>query len=563
VSAIELKRAEILGELLIESGLIDKKQLEKALQVQQQTGQQLGKTLVNLGIVTEKDITDMLEAQLGIRRVTLNAEPDRSLLATLPEHLVRRHKVIPVKKEGNKLTVAMTGSLNLEAMDDLRLITGCEIEPLVVAEKEIEQAIQKFYGVSNLERDLQDFEVVESGALQIDQPEENLANEAPIVRLVNSIIMDAIKQNASDIHIEPREKEVRVRYRIDGILREAMSNLPNRSRTAIISRIKILADLNIAEKRVPQDGRIQIKYYDRDIDLRISTMPTLFGEKVVIRVLDQKSGVLALEQLGLQQDNLNRFKRIISSSYGMVLLTGPTGSGKTTTLYAALKELNSEGKNILTIEDPVEYILEGVNQTQVNARAGLTFSSGLRSIVRQDPDIIMVGEIRDPETAEIAVQAATTGHLVLSTLHTTDAAGALLRLIDMGIEPYRVASSVLGVVAQRLVRKICPRCRKSYTVYPGDPEFSFMDRQEREIKLYSGEGCHYCNDTGYRGRISIQEILPVTEKIRACLLQKEPAGKIKSIAISEGMVPLKDDGLHKAMQGITTVQEVMRVAHQI
>lgn len=487
-------------------------------------------------------------------------EPDPAILAALPEALVRRHKVVPVKKEGNKLTVAMSGALNLVAMDDLRLITGNEIVPVIVPEEEIKRAIQKFYGVSNLEKELQDFEVVEDETLQIDQPGEDLFDEAPVVRLVNSIIVGAIEDRASDIHIEPRENGVRVRYRIDGILREVMNNVPHRARLAIISRIKILADLNIAEKRNPQDGRIKIRYYNRDIDLRVSTMPTVFGEKVVIRILDNKNTILKLDQLGLEDGNLKLFKKIINGSYGMVLLTGPTGSGKTTTLYAALNELNDPGKNILTIEDPVEYILEGVNQTQVNVQAGLTFAAGLRSIVRQDPDIIMVGEIRDPETADIAIRAATTGHLVLSTMHTSDSSGALLRLLDMGIENYRVASSVLGVVAQRLVRKICPRCRQSYYVYPGEPEFAYIGKQGQKVKLYAGRGCRHCNYTGYYGRVSIQEVLVVTEKIRRCLIEKAPASEIRRAAVSEGMALLKEDGLYKALQGITTIEEVMRVS---
>jgi len=549
---------KLLGNLLIESGLIDQEQLKKALEIQQRTGERLGRVLVNLGYVTEKDITDMLESQLGICQVTINAEIDPDLLISIPEHIIKRHKVIPLKKEGKRLTVAMADPLNVVAIDDLRLVTGNEIEPVVATEKEIENVIQKYYGMPDLERALQDFEVVEAETVQIDQPEESLANEAPIVRLLNSIIVDAIEEKASDIHIEPYEKEVRVRYRVDGELREAM-NLPRRSRAAIISRVKILAELNIAEKRLPQDGRIKIRYQDRDIDLRVSTMPTIFGEKVVIRILDKSSGLLSIDQLGFHPDNLERFNSIINSAYGMVLLTGPTGSGKTTTLYAVLNELNRTEKNIITIEDPVEYILDGINQTQVNVKTGLDFAKGLRSILRQDPDIIMVGEIRDAETARIAIQAATTGHLVFSTLHTTDAAGALTRLIDMGVEPFLVASSVLGVVAQRLVRKICPRCRREYRVLPGTPEHLFIGAGAgEEVKLYKGEGCSYCNQTGYRGRLSIQEILPVSRKVRAEIVKRAHADSIRQTAREEGMVTLKEDGIRKALQGITTVQEVMQ-----
>jgi len=548
---------KLLGDLLIESGLINREQLERALKAQQKTGERLGRVLINLGFVTEKDITDMLESQLGIRQVTLGDGLDPNLLMIIPEHVIRRHKVIPLKKEGKRLTVAMADPLNVVAIDDLRLVTGDEIEPVVATEKEIESVIQKYFGLPDLERALQDFEVVESEALQLDQPEEDLANEAPIVRLLNSIIVGAIEEKASDVHIEPREKEVRVRYCIDGVLREAM-NLPRRSRAAIISRVKILAELNIAEKRVPQDGRIKIRYQERDIDLRVSTMPTIFGEKVVIRILDKSSGLLSIDQLGLHPDNLEQFNSIINSAYGMVLLTGPTGSGKTTTLYAILNELNKTEKNIITIEDPVEYILEGINQTQVNVKAGLGFANGLRSILRQDPDVIMVGEIRDTETAKIAVQAATTGHLVFSTLHTTDSAGALTRLIDMGVEPFLVASSVLGVVAQRLVRKICSRCREEYRVLPGTPEHLFIEAGVgEEVRLYKGKGCSYCNQTGYRGRLSIQEILLVSGKIRANISKRVHADVIRQTARDEGMVTLKEDGIRKALQGVTTIQEVM------
>jgi len=553
-------RDKRLGEILMQKGLINEQDLQQALQIQKVTNERLGKTLIYMGLVSDKDITNILEFKLNVKRTKVSIEPDSALISILPEDLINRHNVMPVKKEGNKLTVAMTGSLNLTAMDDIRLVTGNEVVPLIVPEEVLEQGLKKYFGAAHVEKSLQDFEVLESETLQVDRTEDNLFNEAPIVRLVNSIIVDALKDGASDIHIEPRDKGARVRYRVDGILQEVIGNLTPRSQSAITSRIKILADLNIAEKRIPQDGRIKIRYNEHNIDLRISTMPTIFGEKVVIRILDQENGVFTLDQLGLDESQLQQIRSIINRSHGMVLLTGPTGSGKTTTLYAALNELNSSEKNIITIEDPVEYILQGINQIQVNAKAGLSFATGLRSVVRQDPDIIMVGEIRDFETAAIATQAASTGHLVLSTLHTTDASGALLRLIEMGVEPFRVASSVLAVAAQRLVRKICPMCRKSYTVSAKDPEFLFCELiDHQEIQLFDGSGCDYCNYTGYRGRTSLQEILIITDQIRTSLITMATTDKIKENAAAQGMVTLKEDGLRKAFNGTTTVREVMKV----
>lgn len=492
-----------------------------------------------------------------INKAGINENSD--LLTCVPEHIVNKHKVFPVSKnKDNKIIVAMTNPFNVVAIDDLRLITGCEIEPFVATEKEIEYAIQKFYGFKSLEKALHNFEVVESETIRVDQTEDGSADEAPIVSLVNEMIVGAIEQKASDIHIEPQQNEVRVRYRIDGLLHNVMV-LPIRSRAALISRIKLLAELNITEKRVPQDGRIKIRYLNRDIDLRIATMPNIFGEKLVIRILDRETAMLDLYQLGFQDYVLNQFDQVIKSTHGMVLLTGPTGSGKTTTLYAALIELNTVDKNIITIEDPVEYILEGVNQTQVNPTAGITFANGLRSILRQDPDIIMVGEIRDAETARIAMHAATTGHLVLSTMHTTDAAGALVRLIEMGIEPYQIVSSVRGVVAQRLLRKICPYCKRSYKVSSHSPEFMYVDlAPDKDLYLSMGSGCSECKYTGYSGRVGIQEVLIVSSRIRTAIINKAPADEIRGIAVSEGMIVLREDGIHKALQGITTVQEVIR-----
>ncbi|MDW7673454.1 MAG: GspE/PulE family protein, partial [Bacillota bacterium] len=386
-------------------------------------------------------------------------------------------------------------------------------------------------------------------------------DEAPIVKAVNAIIQQAVQEKASDIHIEPAETKVRVRCRIDGILQELIS-LPKQTHGPLVSRIKILASMDIAEKRLPQDGRIQIKAGSQQIDLRISTMPTIYGEKVVIRLLDKSNALFTISQLGMQPEVQQVFENILKQTYGIILVTGPTGSGKTTTLYASINQLNDSEKNIITIEDPVEYVLSGINQVQVNQKVGMTFASGLRSILRQDPDIIMLGEIRDVETAEIAIRAATTGHVVLSTLHTNDAAGTVTRLIDMGIEPFMVASSLVGVVSQRLVRKICLECKTSYKLPPFDPWRIYLEADHNEeITLYKGRGCGSCNNTGYKGRIAIQEVMPINNNLRTLITNKRSQAEIKEEAISQGVYTLKNDGVKKALAGITTLSEVMRVVY--
>jgi type IV pilus assembly protein PilB len=554
-----------LGDFLLENKLITPAQLQEALKVQQQTKERLGKVLVKLGYVSEQDILDVLEFQLGTPQVDLNTVPLNPLVVeSVPEHLVRQHKVIPIKKEGNKLVVAMVDPLNVVAIDDLRLATGLEIEPVLAKEKDIDAAIQRYFGLPGLEKALEELdapEVVQMEAVNLDQPEREAVDEAPIVRLANSIIIQAINEQASDIHIEPQKEDVRVRYRIDGMLQDAMT-LPRKFRFPLVSRIKIMADLDIAERRVPQDGRILIRYREREVDLRVSTMPTVFGEKVVIRLLDKGKMLLRIDQLGFLEDNLQRFKDIIRRSFGMILITGPTGSGKTTTLYAVLSEISAPELNVITVEDPVEYLLPGVSQVQVNPKAGLTFARGLRAILRQDPDIVMVGEIRDGETAEIAIRAAMTGHLVLSTLHTNDAAGAVTRLLDMGIEPFLVASTVLGVTAQRLVRVVCPRCKEPYELEPGArPRFFMGLDYDAPVTLYRGRGCRYCNNTGYRGRTTICEVLTVTPAVRDLIVKRAPAAEIREQAIAEGMRTLREDGIAKALKGVTTIEEVMRVAY--
>jgi type IV pilus assembly protein PilB len=558
MKAVTKTSKKLLGEQLIERGVITRDQLWEALRVQSRTGELLSNILLKLGMASEEVISEIL----GIQQVKLD-HLDPALLKTIPGRLVRRHKIIPIKKEGNNLTVAMADPMNVLAIDDLRLLMGCEIEPVHADEKDINTVIQKHFGMSEVDKMFEEFEFLvndhDDDAVKL---EEEVVDEAPVVRLVNSIFLQAIEQDASDIHIEPQEHQIRVRYRIDGILREVMT-LPGKIHSAVISRVKIMSEMDIAEKRVPQDGRIQFRLGSREIDLRVSTLPTMYGEKVVTRLLDKGSmESYMIENIGFEPLNLQRLTNALKSSYGMLLITGPTGSGKTTTLYAALNEINTIEKNIITIEDPVEYMLAGINQTQVNTKTGMTFAAGLRSILRQDPDIIMVGEIRDGETAEIAVKAATTGHLVLSTLHTNDSAGAITRLVNMDIEPFLVASSVLVAVAQRLARLICPECRQAYELPPGAPERLFIGVEpDKPVTLYKGAGCSNCGNTGYKGRLAIHEVLPVTAGIRQLILNSAAADEIKQKAVAEGMITLKMDGIEKAMQGLTTIEEVMRVAY--
>ncbi|OAT79872.1 type II secretion system protein GspE [Desulfotomaculum copahuensis] len=560
-STVQPKPRRLLGDLLVETGVITREQLQQALAGQRRSSERLGRVLVRMGFVTERDITSALADQLGIAQVGGGLVTDPQLLALLPEQLARRYKVIPLAREGRRLKVAMADPANLMALDDLRLVTGLEIDALLAGEREIESALQRYYGLPELEKAFQEFQVIEEEALQLEEPAEVAADEAPVVRLVNNIIVQAIEEQASDIHIEPGPESVRVRYRVDGMLREAMQ-LPRRSRASLAARLKILAQLNIAEKRLPQDGRIQIKYREREIDLRVSTMPTVFGEKLVIRLLDRSRQITGIKELGFTGENLERFQRLLRGTHGMVLVTGPTGSGKTTTLYAALEQLNTPEKNLITIEDPVEYLLPGITQCQVAPRARFTFAAGLRSMLRQDPDVIMVGEIRDGETAEIAVRAATTGHLMLSTLHTNDAAGAVVRLVDMGVEPFLVASSLLGVVAQRLVRLICRHCREAYQPAPDSIERTFLGiPPEKPLTLYRGKGCGYCGRTGYRGRVAVAEVLVVDGPLRQLISTRAGADELQKLAAAQGMTTLREDGAAKVLSGLTTAREVMRVTY--
>ncbi|ABO49557.1 type II secretion system protein E [Desulforamulus reducens MI-1] len=542
----------LIGNILLEKGAISQQQLREALNNHRQTDQPLGQVLVDLGYVTKKQVSQYLDYQEQMEEEVIHIqEIDKALLKLFSEQILRRYKIFPLFKKGNKLTVAMAEPANVIAIDDLKVISNLDIVPVEVQEQIIELAIDLYYDITKRE---------------VNDKEQRLVitdeEEVPIIQLVYQIIDRAIDQGASDIHIEPQEKRVRIRYRIDGMLILGMELAPTLDK-AIISRIKIMSQLNIAEKRVPQDGRIQYGKQSRNFDLRVSTMPTVYGEKAVIRILNPESiKKYQLAQLGFSAYNLKSFQKCLRATSGMVLITGPTGCGKTTTLYAILNELNLEDRNFSTIEDPVEYRLEGINQTQVNTKTGMTFAVGLRALLRQDPDIIMVGEIRDRETAEIAVTAAGTGHLVFSTLHTNDALGALDRLIHMGLEIFQVASSVLVVVAQRLVRKLCPYCKEGYLVETKSPEYAFLQSTPWQDHIfYKAKGCVHCNFIGYRGRMAIQEVLQVNGNIRKLLVERAPSGELKKAALQGGMTTLKTDGIEKALQGLTSIPEVMRVAY--
>ncbi len=566
-----------IGDYLLEVGALSHEQLEEALEVQRRTGERLGRILVKLGHVSEASIAAVIERQLGVPRISL-AEYVISddVIKLVPENLARRYKVIAIEKDDDRLTLAMADPLNVLAIDDIKLATGFEVKPVVAPEDEIARALEQYYGSSeDLDEVVRDLEQYSEGAIEFASYEEEigvdrlreLVDEAPVVRLVNMVISQAVGERASDIHVEPHASGVRVRYRVDGILREVM-DLPRGIHAAIASRFKIMSNMDIAERRVPQDGRVQLKVEGEEIDLRVSTLPTIYGEKVVCRVLFRRGAMVKLEQLGFLEKNLVLWRRALSYPHGIILVTGPTGSGKTQTLYASLNQLNSVEKNIITVEDPVEFRLDGINQVQTNPKAGLTFASGLRSMLRQDPDIIMVGEIRDRDTAQIAVNAALTGHLVLSTLHTNDAPGATVRLVDMGVEPFLVASTLICVLSQRLVRRVCTYCKEEYV--PDDEEWGRWVRTTRRLqdepglglprRLAHGKGCRQCGKTGYRGRTAIHEIMMVTEPIRELVSRNASSDAIAECAREQGMRRLIEDGADKVGMGITTLNEVMRVA---
>jgi type IV pilus assembly protein PilB len=597
-----------LGEILVREKILSPQQLREALDYQREHGGRLGTNLVKLGLVTSDMITTVLSRQYGVPSVNLDLfNIDESVLRLLTREVAEKYSVLPLSRVGATLTLAMADPTNVFAMDDIKFMTGLNVEPVVVSEASVQEAIARYYSQSHeielfqgndirtegpksngrgngngngqgsiTQDDLVSLDQLDLGAgvdadeLEVIEDSEEIdissltgmSDDAPVVRLVNVLLVDSLRRGASDIHIEPYEKEMRIRFRIDGVLYPVMQP-PLKMRDALISRIKIMAKLDISEKRLPQDGRIKIKMKvdsrSRELDFRVSTLPTLFGEKVVLRLLDKEKLMLDMTKLGFEPESLVKFQRNIAKPYGMVLVTGPTGSGKTNTLYSALQSLNTPETNIMTAEDPVEFNLPGINQVQMKDQIGLNFAAALRSFLRQDPNIILVGEIRDFETAEIAIKAALTGHLVLSTLHTNDAPSTISRLMNMGIEPFLVATSVNLIQAQRLIRRICRDCKLEH---PSPPEalveIGFAPEEARTIKTYKGRGCATCNNTGYKGRVGLYEVMEITDELRELILIGASALELRKKAIEDGMITLRESGLHKIRQGITTIEEVVR-----
>jgi type IV pilus assembly protein PilB len=563
-----------LGELLQQAGKVTEEQLNQALSAQQSQGGRVGSHLVKMGFIDDEELVEFLSQRYGVPAINLGEiEVDDSIISIIPAEVARKYTILPVSKAGAKLTIAMVDPTNVFAMDDVKFMTGYNVEPVVASDSTLRGAIDQYYGSTHsieLKKVMEDLEETEDTDLEVLDEEEDIdlealeqeSEEAPVVRLVNIILTDAIKRDASDIHIEPYEKEFRVRYRIDGLLYEMMRP-PLRLREAITSRMKIMAKLDIAEKRLPQDGRIKIKTRVggkvKDLDFRVSSLPTIFGEKIVLRLLDKDNLMLDMTKLGFESASLRRFEHAILKPFGMVLVTGPTGSGKTNTLYSALSRINTPETNIMTAEDPVEFNLVGVNQVQMKDQIGLNFAAALRSFLRQDPNIILVGEIRDFETAEVAIKAALTGHLVLSTLHTNDAPSSINRMMNMGIEPFLVASSVNLIAAQRLVRRICASCKEAYEV----PEQALVDlgfskQEAKTIKPFRGRGCERCSGTGFKGRVALFEVMDVDEDVRELILSGGSANELRQQALANGMIHLRASGLEKIRDGVTTIEEVMR-----
>jgi type IV pilus assembly protein PilB len=555
---------EDIGKLLLDAQLVDENALSKAALQQKSAGGSLTGNLVKIGALTEETLLGFLARHFGTPSIDLrNFEPDAVLTRLIPGDVASRFMALPVERSGRRLVVAMTNPTNIFAIDDIKFITGYEVEPRVASEAGLKKALDRAYDSASTMADVmkgieEDLSVVEEDDTAEAEAGLSAADEAPIVKLVNSLIADAVRKGASDIHIEPYEKSMRVRFRIDGVMQEMMAP-PFKFKAAILSRLKIMAELDIAERRVPQDGRIKIKVLNRTIDLRVSTLPTIFGEKIVMRILDKTNLNIDLEKLGFEPAAMSEFVSAIANPYGMVLVTGPTGSGKTTTLYSALSRVNTPEVNVMTAEDPVEYNLDGINQVLVNEEIGLTFAAALKAFLRQDPNIIMVGEIRDLDTASIAVKAALTGHLVLSTLHTNDAPSAVGRMIDMGIEPFLVASSVNLILAQRLVRKVCSGCKAPITLKEEVlHELQLASEDAAGAAFAEGRGCVDCNNTGYRGRQGVYEVMPLSPAIRDLVLERASAAEIKRVAIQEGMLTLRRDALEKLKRGLTSVEEVLK-----
>ena len=551
-----------LGDVLLERGLATPEQVYEASQEQRRVGRSMGRVLVDQGVLTESNLVAALAAQIGLDFIDLgDVLIDPSAVALVPGAVCRRHMLVPVRFVENKLVIAMADPANVIALDDVRTIAKVDLKPVVSTRGDVMAAIARAYRAGDELDSL-------STAIEVRNPEEEedlsrireVMEDAPIVKFVNLLITQGIQDGASDIHIEPAENDLRVRFRIDGVLHEVMHS-PKSIQSGVISRLKIMADINIAERRIPQDGRLSVNAYGRKVDLRVATLPTVWGEKVVMRILDNSTAMLDLQDLGFTGGNFDRYQTSYSKPYGMILVTGPTGSGKSTTLYSTLHQINKPEVNIITVEDPVEYRLPGINQVQTHAKAGLTFAAALRSILRADPDVVLIGEIRDHETAQIAIEASLTGHLVLATLHTNDAPSAVTRLIEMGIEPFLVGSALDCVLAQRLARRLCGKCKEEYTPtaetlaaarFPWNPE-------EPIPTLYQAVGCSSCAKTGYKGRVALHEVMSVTEAVEQLAVERASSATIEAMAHSEGMVSLRLDGMHKVREGMTSLDEILRV----
>ena len=562
---------ERLTEILIKNKILTEAQLKKALKVQKEKGGSLKDVLVDLGFASEKDLMATLSQGLGIPPIVLSRfKIDPEILKLIPRNFAKKYQVVPVSKVGNILTVATADPLNVFAIDDIRSLTGFDVGTIIASAKEVQDVIDQYYGehtheaIEELMKDMESgaIEIIKEGELEQEVDSERLfklVEEAPVVKLTNTILENGVKTHSSDILIEPMENSIRVRYRVDGVLKET-DNLPKNMHDSIVSRIKVMSELNIAERRLPQDGRFKLRIKSSYVDFRVSILPSSKGEKVALRVLDKSHATLDIERLGFEKEALDIFRENASRPHGMILVCGPTGSGKTTTLYSLLKYVHAPEKNLITVEDPVEYQIEGVSQVTVRSEVGLTFASALRSILRQDPDVIMVGEIRDFDTVDIAIKSALTGHLVLSTLHTTTACGSVVRLVNMGVEPFLISASLISIVAQRLIRKLCPKCKEVYK--PGEKVISELGvdvDNAKDVNFYRAKGCSQCFNTGYSGRVGICEILTMSPAIRNLILNKARESEIKETARKEGMWTLRQDGMVKVLQGVTSLEEILRV----
>jgi type IV pilus assembly protein PilB len=548
-----------LGDILLEGGLVTREQLGEAMAEQQRVGRSLGRVLVDLGMVTESQLVASLAQQIGLPFVDLTEfQIDPSATSLVPDAVARRHNALPIGYDEGRLIVAMADPANVFALDDIRSLTGMECKPVVATKADVVNAINR---MNRMDADMDELTM----SLDADEDEalanvKEIVEDAPIVKFVNLLITQAIQDRASDIHIEPTERDLRVRFRIDGVLHEIMKS-PKTIQAGVISRLKIMSDINIAERRIPQDGRLSVVAQGKKIDLRVATLPTVWGEKIVMRILDNSTAMMRLTDLGFSDNNYTRFEKSFIKPYGMILVTGPTGSGKSTTLYATLNIVSTPEKNVITVEDPVEYRIPGINQVQVNVKAGLTFAAALRSILRSDPDVVLIGEIRDHETAQIAIEASLTGHLVLSTLHTNDSPSAVSRLIEMGIEPFLVGSALDAVLAQRLARRLCPKCKEAYTPDPAslvNARYPWNDGEDLPT-LFRAVGCSACSKTGYKGRLALHEVMTVSEQIERLAVSRSSAEAIGRAAREEGMTTLRDDGMAKIASGVTTLEEILRV----